>query len=621
MQACKNRLVGYALRLDACWDTSYDNKSQGTNVVADTVILRWNIPPQRVKLFYRVPQKAAYMVEEIRGRSWGPRKLDATLREAPRGDPTQPRRVVLVTGVCHGEDLDELGERMESDDRPVFLDNSYDHKAVMEELSALVRSTPGLRGLGITEGDHAVTFHCNFRSSESAAAFGDKLQNHSMPWRGSAQLQITHRIEILYIISEALHCAVRKELDLIAARFKGQATLKETTPAALQVIRHIRLCGWVREAKKEVDALLAGEVLRAKDGSVVWEQPIHDLYGATILLGLDLDGVYVHADYRRGKYTLYGSEHRRKKAAKLLRDHINTIKRELRVHAFPRRQVRFWERRGLETIRSQSKAALISLDVGQCWIMVRGDAKAHQALDRAIGDIAQIQAKDASVKPSTSDCPACLQPVERRFELKICGHVYCRPCLTNYLSSAARHGSSFPLTCFGNEGACKKEIPISVFTKLLAPAVLAEATDRAFDSYIRSRPSEFRYCATPDCAQIYRVKAESASRDEKTAIQCPGCLARTCCACHHRAHDGRTCQERRNDIETGILEDQRLLEKWMEENGGHRCMKCKAPITSTFFRLVVLPSSAPLYLGLTPQNRCASHIFPTLIILFRNRRL
>lgn len=164
-------------------------------------------------------------------------------------------------------------------------------------------------------------------------------------------------------------------------------------------------------------------------------------------------------------------------------------------------------------------------------------------------------------------CPICCDSISDPFQLD-CGHTYCSACLRHFLDSAA-NVNQFPLTCVADDGGCQAALAISIIHKLLAPASFERLLKAAFDFYVSKRPTEFKFCRTPDCSQIYR----STSKNVAATLCCPSCSKDFCSACADEAHDG-SCDklERRKD------EEERLTSGWIATQGERikECPQCKA---------------------------------------------
>ena len=134
-------------------------------------------------------------------------------------------------------------------------------------------------------------------------------------------------------------------------------------------------------------------------------------------------------------------------------------------------------------------------------------------------------------------CPICYDNVLNPFQLN-CGHIYCSACLRHFLDSAV-DVNQFPLTCVADDGHCQVPVTISTIQQFLAPASFELLLKAAFNFYVSQRPTEFKFCRTPDCTQIYRFT----SQDAAMKLRCPSCSKEVCSACGDEPHEGSTCDE------------------------------------------------------------------------------
>ena len=166
-------------------------------------------------------------------------------------------------------------------------------------------------------------------------------------------------------------------------------------------------------------------------------------------------------------------------------------------------------------------------------------------------------------------CPICYDSISNAFRLN-CGHTYCSACLRHFLDSAVDI-NQFPLTCVADDGHCQVPVTISIIQQFLAPASFERLLEAAFNFYVSRRPTEFKFCRTPDCTQIYR----STSQDAAMKLRCPSCSKEVCSACGDEPHEGSTCDEfKRRKAE----EEQ--TDAWVAAQGERvkKCPHCKVLI-------------------------------------------
>lgn len=165
-------------------------------------------------------------------------------------------------------------------------------------------------------------------------------------------------------------------------------------------------------------------------------------------------------------------------------------------------------------------------------------------------------------------CAVCYNDASNPERLD-CGHSYCAGCMQHFLSSAAET-KRFPLVCIGNNARCSVPIPIHLIRQLVRTNhAFQNLLEAAFASYIEQHPQEYRWCATPDCMQVYYRKGQEKEQE------CPSCFSTICAACGEVSHEGLTCEERR------IQHDPEVIERRNRQLGYRRCPHCNAWIEKT----------------------------------------
>ncbi|KAL0956536.1 hypothetical protein HGRIS_002677 [Hohenbuehelia grisea] len=155
-----------------------------------------------------------------------------------------------------------------------------------------------------------------------------------------------------------------------------------------------------------------------------------------------------------------------------------------------------------------------------------------------------------------------------------CGHVYCTPCIQNFLTSAF-DSDPFAIRCVGNENQCLASLPIPTLQRFLSDERFNRLLEIAFHFHVRTHAAEFVNCKTPDCIHIFR---RSLPPSPTTTLQCPSCFSTVCSSCAEDAHDGITCETYR--INRDPAEQERLNEEWMRASRGRvkRCPSCNVLI-------------------------------------------
>lgn len=205
-------------------------------------------------------------------------------------------------------------------------------------------------------------------------------------------------------------------------------------------------------------------------------------------------------------------------------------------------------------------------------LVVQGDEDAQK-----VAQLAVLHAQQRiSRHPAGNDdgCPVCFSEPSHPVSLP-CGHTWCKGCLVGYLHASV-DSKSFPLTCLGDSARCAEPIALSTAQRLLSTDEFDAVVNAAFVAHVQQHPSEFHYCPTPDCPQVYRTATAAAAasarpRASAAVLQCPSCLARICAHCNTEAHEGGSCQDRNP-------EDELLFEQWKMGHDVKSCPGCKVPI-------------------------------------------
>lgn len=148
--------------------------------------------------------------------------------------------------------------------------------------------------------------------------------------------------------------------------------------------------------------------------------------------------------------------------------------------------------------------------------------------------------EEMAVNSDDAQCPVCTSSVEAPSITLLCGHSYCTSCFHSYLSSAlsVSTGQRFPLKCFHKDaltGAeCNTPFPIPTILSVLSKPDQDGLLEASFSAYIQSRPDEYSYCPTPDCATVYAVTpltTTTSSSSMPPVFTCSHCFVGICTTC------------------------------------------------------------------------------------------
>ncbi|KAI0797219.1 hypothetical protein BC629DRAFT_254979 [Irpex lacteus] len=313
--------------------------------------------------------------------------------------------------------------------------------------------------------------------------------------------------------------------------------------------------------KTSFEAILRGEVVRF-DGRAAWDSFFARSSGAAFIAALEADhpNVIIQIDTRKSCIRLFGSPRRTWRArTKIQEQMVKLHTRKVHSISLDGTLLGLFMNSDLLKLQQELGADNVYIDSRTMSLKVRGNQDAVQVA-RLIIQHARRRHVLARKQPGHNSCPICLDDVSLPVTLD-CGHTWCKNCLKSYLL-AAIDTKSFPLLCLGDGARCSQPVPLKIAQRLLSSEDFHRLTHASFLAYIHSRPTEFHYCPTPDCPQVYRTAPPD------TVLQCPSCLVRICGNCHIEHHEGKSCPDPEK-------EELRLFEEWSAGRDVKRCPACK----------------------------------------------
>jgi hypothetical protein len=437
-------------------------------------------------------------------------------------------------------------------------------QAHMEKVGALkqdieVLETPSYKG--------KVCIRAHFDTWKQAKKVFDSLVNKDLDYLGGGRLNMF----LPHLFQYSLYIPIRQyeaQKSVFSALMNdhGEDEAAHIIASRLDSSYFLRVVGSDKKAvgslKVRVERLAAGENITCCDRFFLSDEGnefLERLFKKT--------HVYVFCDARLSVLKAFGGPDAVEVARKEIKKQIDKLAAMEFAINLKVQSIKFFVRKGVQILREMVGEDNVTFDVSSmpCRITVRGGQDARHALRKLVDESLSEPIRGVR-KNKLNECPICFDDAINPFPLA-CGHYYCNGCLQHLLTSAI-NGKQVPLCCIGNQNHCRTPIPIPVIERFLPLARVNQLLENAFRVFVDQHPQNFRYCSTPDCAQIYRVTKKPAFS------QCPSCFAEICSRCHSESHEGLTCDEwaLRRDPE----EQERLLRRWAQGNSNvKRCPDCR----------------------------------------------
>jgi hypothetical protein len=541
----------------------------------DTCIsLEWPAAQKTVYLGYSTLKSAQKAMTALDGMEWKGAWLTA---QKHTGLPSVGAYTIRISGLppsAKTKDQKLFGKPEGSSTERAKYDS---HENAVQGITKLVRQWRSFQSIDVQPGpykDGIVRAIVRFGSTKDARTAAAALEGSCHNFLGSAILHASHMQYVLHTLPYMSFRLLRADIVTLqeACSQTGEARLFiENADESNSTIHSvtIRLVGTnaqnLGRVNSQMNALLLGETVR-HEGRIIWDDFFSTHPGRHFLysLGEDTQLVQIQVDGLRRTVSLFGSAAERRKIAPKVIAKVTELQACARhVLTLTGRLVGLLMSEELFSLQQRLGSKNVDFDVKSRQLVIRGDDEALELVR-----VALLKAEVQYPAPPRSDrveCPACFNEVAFPVKLE-CGHSWCKPCLADYLTSAATDHKLFPLTCIGREAQCDCVVPLATAQDVLSTSQFEDVAHAAFMAHVHARPDELRFCPTPECAQVYRPAPPNAE-----PLQCPSCLVRICASCSVEQHAGVRCEERAETQE-------QLFRLWEAAHDVKRCPGCKVPI-------------------------------------------
>jgi IBR domain, a half RING-finger domain len=417
-----------------------------------------------------------------------------------------------------------------------------------------------------------------FKTEDDAREAVAALNGKELPFNVADKLTVQLVYSTKFKVSTRIADAVQSEIELQnQAVWKAQHLVYIAyAPAQTQGYKVLKIEGEVSkevgQAKNTLEKILEGEIVMHEE-KILWAPCFGTKYHSMIQTIETTLGVVVARNKRLRRLHLYGPREKRDRARMQLIDLAKEdASAERAIHLDPK-QFSWACRGGFRAICHALGDGIATFDVISApkRIVITGsDEDFKLALSMVTDTEDAINLTFLRLQHGGNDCTICWTDAEHPVRTR-CNHIYCADCFEGLCFSAVTTGKN-GIQCAGDSGKCTTVFPLDELQEHLSSKAFEDLLKACFASYIQQHPTDFRYCPTPDCGQIYRV----ATTQTATAFTCTACLESVCASCH-ASHARMTCAEYKDHASGGY----EAYERAKKELGIKDCPKCSTAIEKT----------------------------------------
>lgn len=407
-----------------------------------------------------------------------------------------------------------------------------------------------------------------FLDREQAARAVRNLSSKPVRILGNSKLFLANVVSVKYNILTFIKEALEKDINVLRAGIwqTSHISMKiypQTDPS--KSFTAVRLFGEklddVAKAKLAFEKLLTGNVAMTGDNKL-WDDFFNNQASLPYLNELStLHQVYIFRDSREKQLLMYGgTTTKQTEVQEALNTKLATFRKQVHTIILTPELLSNAMQGGMRNLKARfGEAVTLNIAKFPKTISVTGSALDFHIAQGLLEDVPNSHKLP---QLEEEDCAICWTEVTEAIQAS-CGHMYCKDCFTNQVCAADE--GDIPLHCAGEN--CEHTFNLDELKSLLSSLAFDDFLNLSFDIYIRTHPTDFHHCPTPDCPEIYRPNSGE-------TFLCSSCLTSVCTTCNVISHDGMSCEDYKDISSEGM----KAFQRWKEKEDARDCPGCKVTI-------------------------------------------
>ncbi|PVF96338.1 hypothetical protein CPB86DRAFT_709340 [Serendipita vermifera] len=447
---------------------------------------------------------------------------------------------------------------------------AFSEEKSFNEVKKLLSSIGTLESFEVSPPDNRSTklkAFARFRDAKDADAAHQQLHLKPQKFLRYSQLMVENVHVIRYDLSREQYDVLRFEVQLLSRRQPPGCKLRvyeEENNPSVCIRAYSADAKRLATLKILLSNLLAGEVVKSQDGSLVWDNVfLHtDIQEAVKQLATK-KRCWVRFDINYKKVLIFGNRRNRRALVQAIILHLEAIRKQKHTIQLDSKKLRRLVTGHLRALEERLGSQRVQLDLRHRQLLLEGSADILAQVERELSTN-----EGPGTAASGSQCTICLDQLKDPILLE-CKHSYCSECLANYLQSESTRRLP-DCVCFFRTGtqSCQTPVHHTVIKKLLKSEDYEKLYRNAFLNYVYTHPKELIHCPTQDCPTIYRPIPDQG------ILRCPSCLIKICAVCNVEYHDDLTCEA----YQLQVRKELAAMEEWKESNDIRSCPSCDSSI-------------------------------------------